>query len=379
MRVAIAFGSRGHAYSLSRYLNRKQLLSSAYTFCPRPLIEPELRRVCRTFPYLHLGMALLSRAGLPGVAKSLNLSSLDLFDRWVASVVRASDVFMAMSGIGLYARRAAREFGAFTVCDRGSTHIQFQDDILAEEYGLWGSSYEHIPGSLVEKETAEYAEADLVVAQSSFAYRSFLAAGFPQERLTWVSPGVSPDEFAPKSRTDDVFRVLFVGQLGLRKGIQYLIQAINLLKGSKMEFVFAGTMMPETSRLFAIAEGRFRYVGRPRTKEELRELYSQSSVFVLPSIEDGFGLVMTEAMACGVPVIASTNTGGPDVIEEGRDGFVIPIRSAEALADRISFLADRPALAAEMGNAALRKSANYSWDSYGARIARLYKERTQGR
>lgn len=377
MRVSVAFGSRGHAYSLARHLGRQSLLQRAYTFCPAQIIAPDIRHAVRTFPYLHLAMALLSRAGFGKTAKAMNLPVLDLFDKWVAARIEPGEVFMAMSGLGLYARRAAKKQGAKTVCDRGSTHIQVQDALLEEEFRLWSVPYQPIPRRLIDKEVAEYEEADLVVAQSSFAYQSFRAKGLPEAKLAWISPGVDLETFAPKQRKDDVFRVLFLGQIGLRKGIQYLLQAMSAIRAPKVELVIAGSLMDETKAILGRYEGTFRYVGRPVTKGDLRDLYCQASLFVLPTIEDGFGLVINEAMACGVPVIATTNSGGPDLIHDGVTGFVVPIRSPEALAERISFLAQRPQLSAEMGRQARSAIRNYEWTRYGERVVALYEKTFQ--
>jgi glycosyltransferase involved in cell wall biosynthesis len=99
---------------------------------------------------------------------------------------------------------------------------------------------------------------------------------------------------------------------------------------------------------------------------ELRELYSRASVFVLPSIEEGFGMVLGEAMACGCPVIASTNTGASELISDGTEGFIVPIRSPEVIADRLQQLADEPELRHRMGRAALARVQKLGgWDAYG--------------
>jgi len=101
-------------------------------------------------------------------------------------------------------------------------------------------------------------------------------------------------------------------------------------------------------------------------QRRLSEIMSSSHVLVLPSIEDGFGLVIGQALASGCPVIASENTGGPDMINDGTEGFIVPIRNPEVLADRLQCLADSPSLQASMREAGLaRVSILGGWDSYG--------------
>jgi glycosyltransferase involved in cell wall biosynthesis len=379
MKVSIAFGSRNHAYALALYLQRHSLLGHLYTRYPLSMLDPEVRQHCRSFPYIHTSLAVADRLGFTRITTALDATANRTFDRWVSRRMEPSDVFMAMSGIGLEARRAAKAMGSFTVCDRGSTHIRYQDRILGEEYDLWGLPYKPIQRPVVETEEAEYREADLVVAQSTFAYRSFVEAGMSPRNVTWLSPGVDVSFFSPKPRTDNMFRILYLGQMTLRKGVQYLLQAMDALKDPGTELVLAGPLLPDFGPLMARFEGRFRYLGRQPGKTELRELYNQCSVFVLPSVEDGFGVVIHEAMACGVPVIATTNTGGPDVIEDGVDGYVVPVRSPEALADRISYMRSKHGLAAEMGREALKKSKHYSHEAYNSRVADLYRRMLKSR
>ena len=106
---------------------------------------------------------------------------------------------------------------------------------------------------------------------------------------------------------------------------------------------------------------------------ELKNFYNISDVFVLNSIEDGFGMVIPQAMACGLPVITTKNTGGSEIIEDEKDGFIIPIRSKEVLKKKIFYLYNNPKHCSEMGMIAKDKiSKNYSWESYGKRQVDIY-------
>jgi glycosyltransferase involved in cell wall biosynthesis len=100
--------------------------------------------------------------------------------------------------------------------------------------------------------------------------------------------------------------------------------------------------------------------------DEIRKAMSNSHVLVLPSIEDGFGMVMAEAMACGSPIISSVHTGGPDLFDDGKEGFHVPIRDPLALCTALQRLADDPALRKEMGASALAKMQTLGgWKQYG--------------
>ena len=106
---------------------------------------------------------------------------------------------------------------------------------------------------------------------------------------------------------------------------------------------------------------------------ELYRYYSQGSIFVIASIEEGLALVQAQAMACGLPVIATTNTGAEDLFSDGVEGFVVPIRDADAIAERIARLLSRPDDREMMAQAALKRVAAIGgWDAYGQRALSAY-------
>jgi glycosyltransferase involved in cell wall biosynthesis len=108
---------------------------------------------------------------------------------------------------------------------------------------------------------------------------------------------------------------------------------------------------------------------------ELKNIMSRSSVLVLPSIEDGFGMVMAQSMACGSPVIASSNTGGEDLFKDGEEGYIVPIRDVDALAERLQQFADKPELRVIMGKRALaRVQSMGGWNNYGDKAMAIYTE-----
>jgi glycosyltransferase involved in cell wall biosynthesis len=249
----------------------------------------------------------------------------------------------------------------------------YQCRILTEEHDRLGQKFKGIDRRLVERELAEYEYADMIFVPSEFAYRSFVEYGVPEYKLRKNPLGVDLRIFKPVARTDDIFRVIFVGNLSIQKGIPYLLAALAGLKLPKFELCLVGTSLPEVRPFLARHEGGFRYLGvMPRT--ELYRYYSQSSAFILPSIQDGFGMVMAEAMACGLPVIATTNTGSEDLFTDGVEGFIVPIRDPEAIRDRVLKLYNDPDLRNEMSRAALgRVQSMGGWNEYGNRAVRSYE------
>jgi starch synthase len=156
-------------------------------------------------------------------------------------------------------------------------------------------------------------------------------------------------------------RVLFVGALSQRKGLSYLMKAAGQL-GSTIELTLIGRRISECRPLDQALRVH-RWIPSISHGALLEEM-SHHDVMVFPSLFEGFGLVILEAMSQGVPVIATPNTAAPDFVGDGDDGFIVPIRDGDAIAEKLEMLTlDRDLLAA-MSHAALRKAAAHSWEEY---------------
>jgi glycosyltransferase involved in cell wall biosynthesis len=226
---------------------------------------------------------------------------------------------------------------------------------------------------VIAQEQQEYAECDIITVPSTFVYKSFISEGISAKKLRKISYGVDLELFRPVKKKDEVFRVIYVGAVSLRKGLLYMLEALEPLLG-EIEIWVIGTITPEMKPLLSGYEARVRFFGSiPRS--ELYEYYNQGSVLVLPSLEEGLALVQAQAMACGLPVIATTNTGAEDLFTDGIEGFIVPIRSQEAIREKVTHLYKNSELRHEMGQAALRRVQSIGgWDSYGDSISETYAD-----
>lgn len=383
MKVFVGSFARSHTFDLARQLDRLGCLERVYTGYPKCKVDGLPRNKIMTFPWLVVPAMLFSRWGFHRLAKRLGPLAVEVFDRWMASRLEPCDIFHSLSGAGLLSHRVMKEqYGALTVCDRGSSHVLYQDQILAEEYGRWGIPYSGIDRRIVERELREYEECDLIFVPSSFVHHSFLEKGVSGSKIARVPLGVDLSLFRPVPKEDDVFRVIYVGAMSLQKGIPYLLEALAPLRLPKFELWLIGGALPETRPFLAKNEGGFRFLGMiPRT--QLYKYYSQGSVFVIPSIQDGFGLVQAQAMACGLPVIATTNTGAKDLFEDGVQGFIVSIRDPRAIRERVVYLYENPAAQEKMAKAAADRAKSLGgWDTYGDMVVSCYLSaltRRQGR
>ncbi|MHB8383756.1 MAG: glycosyltransferase family 4 protein [Candidatus Binataceae bacterium] len=355
-------------------------LGRLYTAYPRFKVDGLPAARVSTFPWLMGPATIAGRFGFPGLRDSLNFAAIDTFDRWIAARLEPCEVFHCLSSFGLESHRMARgRHGAITVCDRGSSHISFQDQILREEYARIDLPFPGIDARIVERELAEYEFCDLISVPSSFAMRSFIEQGIAREKLRLNPYGVDLAMFHPTPKRDSVFRVLFVGSISIRKGIAYLLEAVMRASIRKLDLVLIGHMDADAKSTIDRYGVMLRHLGvLPRA--QLAEHYSQASVLVLPSLEEGLALVQAQAMACGVPVIATTNTGAEDLLTDGVEGFVVPIRDPDAIAAKLVYLCENPEARDAMGAAALARVRGLGgWNSYGEKMAAMYQSALEGR
>ena len=186
--------------------------------------------------------------------------------------------------------------------------------------------------------------------------------------------GVDLEYFPDASpNPDSPFRVVYVGQITLRKGILDLLEAFRLLGLPDAELLLIGTMDRSLLPLLRPYQHLFRHL-EAVPKTELTRHYANSSVFVLPSLADSFSLATLEAMASGLPVIVTPNTGASELITEGKHGFIVPIRDPGAIASKLHALYDQRAMCVEMGQNAQRLAKAQSWEKYEDEALSLYRQ-----
>jgi glycosyltransferase involved in cell wall biosynthesis len=374
MKVTQISIGRFHHFHLARQLESFDLLDRLWTGYPRFKLKDELGirpSKISSFPWLQtlsMGWPRLPFVGnFSRVQRELNWLAHDTLDRRAAASLREAGILIALSGQGERSGRRMQALGGWHICDRGSSHIRYQDAILREEHARWKIDYTGIDPRIVAKEEAEYEGADLISVPSGFAEQSFLDMGLPASKMRRIPYGSRRERFRPEGEPPkDSFNVLFVGHVSLRKGLPYLLEAFSRLKHPRKRLQIVGnidrTLLPILSKL---PTDNVHYLGAiPNI--QLSKLYAEAHAMVLPSVEEGLAMVMGEAMACGCPVIASRNTGAHDFFTDGQEGFIVPIRSSESILRAMQRLADDPSLAANLRlRCVQRMRAEEGWDGYG--------------
>jgi glycosyltransferase involved in cell wall biosynthesis len=377
MKVTISVYGRFHAFNLAQQLQKRGYLYKLISSYPTFAITKY--GIDRDFIQSLWALEVLSRSWyrLPSWLRSdrnLDLWFTELFDHAVSkSLKNEFNLFVGWSGFNLWSLHRAKKLGAKTIIERGSSHMHYQTQILQEEYAKWGLEFTATHPGIYEREITSYADADKIAIPSLFAKRTFVEQGIPESKLIHIPYGTSLAEFYPVSQEDHKFRVIHCGAISLRKGVQYLLQAFYELKLPDAELWLVGSITLEIKDFLAKYQNNNILVKGTYPQKELRFIYSQCSVFCLASIEDGFGMVIPQAMACGLPIIHTTNTGGEDIVRDGIDGFCVPIRDVEALKEKILFFYENPQQRKQMGkNAKEQACSSLTWDDYGEKIANAY-------
>lgn len=330
----------------------------------------------RSLPWIDAAERGLS-AMLPAYRGAVQHAVRLIYDRWAAMQVSrlSPDLVIGWSSWTRQTLVLAARRGAATALERGSTHIESQQQLLREEFLRWGFREEPVDRRICSREIAEYDLSNWITVPSTFARASFLERGVPADRLEVVPFGVDTNQFRPTRRSDSRFRVLFVGLIDLRKGVPYLLQAYERVHRHDTELLLVGPLSKDMRTLTRSLGIPYRRLS-VQAPDAIAVLMAQSSVLVVPSIEEGLARVILEGMACGIPVIATTNTGAVDVISDESDGFIVAPRDVDAMADCLCFLRDHPDLARAVGVMARRKVEQaFTWDDYNRRVAEVARRR----
>jgi glycosyltransferase involved in cell wall biosynthesis len=251
-------------------------------------------------------------------------------------------------------------------------------EMVREEEKRWpGWSLQplEVPEEYFQRREREWALADRVVVNSDFCRQALIRQGVSPEKLVVVPLCFETEDKSRKSRNEEnaghasktKLRVLFLGQVILRKGIQYLIQAAKLLENEAIQFDVVGPIGISNAAV-ASAPGNMTFHGRA-TRDQTAGWYRQSDVFVLPTLSDGFAITQLEAMSYGLPVVATPCCGA--VVSDGVDGFIVPSSEGEALAKLLRrYLAER-GLREQQSNAALVKARQFTLDRLALNLRSL--------
>ena len=381
MKVSIIVGGKFHAFNLAKELNLNGYLKQIITSYPKYSLKNfhiEKKKIksilikellLKLFKKFHFFQSMIDTDYF--LSNYFSKRASELID------LNNTDILVGWSSFSKEAFLKAKKTNCIKILERGSTHIKYQEKILKMEYDELKIKPNLPSQNIIQKELIEYELADYITIPSEFAKKTYLEYGVSESKLIKVPYGVDLKEFKylnKKRPEGDKFRLISVGTISIRKGSHILIEAFEQLSLKNSELTFVGPMEKNFKKILKKYKKlkNVKFISKQK-QENLKYFYNNSDIFVLYSLEEGLSMVQAQAMACGLPIICSENTGGSEIVDHGINGYVIPIKNIEILKNKIQeFYNDKSKLKNFSLNA-LKKTKELSWENYGKKLINTYR------
>lgn len=346
-----------------------------------------LQPLTKSYPWYELGRSLANKLKIKSLVKheSGKFSIDQIYIRFDKQVARkllnakkngVTAVYAYEDG-ALETFKVAKKLGLICIYDLPIAYWEIGRKLMLEEAIRLPNWAETLGGGIkdspkkLERKRKELELADIVVGPGSFVLNSL--PEWAKNKKTIQSPFGSPKFIEPSCTKESIsmeiskpLRILFVGSMGQRKGLGDLFEAMKIVNNPNIELIVLGSLLAPLD-FYKSEFTNFKHeVGRAHS--EVLILMQSCDVFCLPSIVEGRALVMQEAMSQGLPIIITANTGGEDLVIEGETGFLIPIRSPKAIAEKINWFFENQSCISEMGEKAKIHAAKYTWKNYAETI-----------
>ena len=394
MKITIVVGGRWHAFDLANELNKHGHLHKLITNYPKWFVKkwgiPPEKVV--SLPFTFWVVKAIYKIGGEKLMMRCQWWVHQWFAKQAAKYLSGSELIHGWSQWSEPSFQWAKTREIPTVLERSSAHILEQSRLLYDEHHRLGLNWTATHPKIVNMELREYELCKSVAVPSLFVERSFIKRKFPQEKLFRNALGVNLSQFKPPDNpppkpSDAGLQIIYAGSLSVRKGVVDLLDGFALasLQGSTLKLI--GGETTELKPLMRKQPTTVKLLGHlPQT--ELVNHYQQSHCFVMASVEEGMAMVQMQALACGLPLICTSNTGGEDLlrlsgtegiplelgIKQFPAGFLVSIHNPEAISICLRKIANEESLRTSMRNEAIKIASNrLSWYSYGLRAIEHYK------
>ena len=350
---------------------------------PRSLLPGSVRRLVgrvpkgipsdKIFSFDGFGLASGLRRTFASATNETN-TTLVIARRFSRAVIKrgfgSAEGFYGISGECLEQLQEAKRKGLWTAVEQIIAPRETLDRLVAEEqrrHPDWQSPMvrDRWANDYAAREKAEWETASIIICPSDFVRLAIEEVGGPVHRCVVVPYGTDSGFLVtrPTRRQVGPLRVLVVGQVGLRKGTPYVLEAARRLSGTAT-FRMVGPIAVNSNRQHELRAALD--LAGPIPRSEILKHYRWADVFFLPSVCEGSATATYEALASGLPVVTTPNTGS--VVRDGVDGFVCPAGNGDSFCEALERLASDSALLAPMSREAARTGRKYDIENYGARL-----------
>jgi starch synthase len=394
MKVTIVVGGRWHAFDLAERLNEQGHLYKLITNYPSWYVSkwsiPRSKII--TLPFTFWLVKAIYKVGGQNLMMRCQWFVHQWFAKRACNYLEGSELIHGWAQWSEPSFQWAKKNGVPTVLERSSSHILEQNKLLTEEYRRHGLKWLPTHEKVIAMELNEYQLSTSIAIPSLFVEKSFIRRGMEVEQLMRNSLGVNLKQFNTTeekllSPTKEGLKIIFAGSMSIRKGIPDLIEGFKKARLFNSQLTLVGGCTKEVERFLDFKDDRIKIIGH-RPQNELPVHYRRAHCFVMPSIEEGMAMVQMQALACGLPLICTTNTGGEDLLRlsEGKielkgdgivefpAGFLLPVNSPDAISSCLKRLATEEGLWENKRDSAIKIAKNnLSWSSYADKNIEHYK------
>jgi glycosyltransferase involved in cell wall biosynthesis len=289
--------------------------------------------------------------------------------------LKGASAIYGFTGSSLALFKYGKGSGLFCICEQMNAPIPELKKQLSMESEFW-PDWQKVPSlywfnnMMAVTESQEWGLADIILAPSTYVRTTLITAGVNEQKIVLLPYGVSLENFRsrePSYNNSRPLRVLFVGAVNINKGIPYLLEALQQLELGATEARLVGRVEIESEKLRP-HRGKATFLGHI-SRQDVLEQYGWADILVMPSVSEGSATVTYEALASGLPLIATWNSGA--WIKDGYNGFMVPVRDSHSLAKRLQQLCQNPDLVQQMSLNAAASAIHFSWAAYEGRLLKV--------
>ncbi len=378
LRYILSSSGKFHHFNTARALYEKNQLIKIFSGYPWLKLKNE--KLNKSFissnGLYRIFLHIYSKIGNHIFSKNLNKKISDFFeirnslniDSKVCKYLNdnEADVLLALTSVGLRSGQKMIKNDKIYICEQSSSHIIYQNNILKEEYKEFINKDYKVNNWFIDRALEEFENANIILSPSSFVKKSFINSNH-LDKVSILEFGVDNKNFFPIKefkKNQKHFNVLFIATKSLRKGLHYLIDAFEKFRHphKKLHIVGGETEDEDFFKKKINTDNMVIYGHVNHLK--LNDIINKCHVYVLPSIEDGYGLTVTQAAAAGCPCIVTENTGASDFVKRNKCGFIVPIRDSNSIMEKLQTLSDNKNLFTEMSYNASSNAKSQSWSDY---------------
>lgn len=374
LKGIVSVGTKFHAYYTAQSLLKCDKLKTLICGRKHKCNLPSEKVINISIPqYLGIGIRKIK---ILNRLFNYNIISDLLFDKLAVRKLAVRklhnvDFFIGFNNYVLYQFKYLKDKNVKMFLDQRTAHGNYEKEIGLLEYG---KVPKNLSKKMLKRKEDEIEMADYILVPSKFVYQTMVENNVEKEKLILLPYGYNENLFYNKNirSRKETLNLIFVGSICHRKGCKYLLEAYSeLRKEIDITLTMVGNIEPEFEKVFNNYRSIIEYKGYVNN-EKLVELYNKADIFIFPSLCEGSALVTYEALACGLPLIVTYNTGS--VIEDGKEGYVIQPRSIDEIKKSIIKMYNDRDLVDKMSQQALKTVKDFTWDKYAENLNNIIKK-----